>query len=106
MQAWWRKDIKLVLKKIYIKSTQTILFNLEILLFFGYSKAILFSKKIKKKYNDNFKYDEFFEYFKKGLSLLGKNKSKYKFSIWSCFGKFEFNSNNNKLANKDIIFRR
>ena len=106
MQAWWRKDIKLVLKKIYIKSTQTILFNLEILLFFGYSKAIQFFQKFKEKYFDNSEYDDFLNILKKGLSLLGKNKSKYKFSIWSCFGKFEFNSNNNKLANKDIIFRR
>lgn len=48
LQAWWRKAIKLGLKKKeYIKNTQTILFNLEILPFFGYSKAIQFYKKLK-----------------------------------------------------------
>lgn len=35
--------------------------------------------------------------------MLGENKSKYKFSIWSYFGKFEFNGNNNKLVNEDIL---
>ena len=51
-----------------------------------YSNAIKFYKKIKDKYNENSEYDEFFEYIEKNwLSLLGKDKSVYKFSMWSYF---------------------
>ena len=71
LQTWWRKAIKLGLKKKeYIKDTQTILFNLEIVPFMNYETACKFYKKIKNIYNDRNEYEEFFKYFEKNwLSL-------------------------------------
>ena len=105
LQAWWRKAIKLGLKKkIYIKNTETILFNIELIPFMDYSHAIKFYKKIREKYNDNSEYDEFFEYIEKNwLSLRGKDKSVYKFSLWSYFEKYDLEGNNKRLISDSVL---
>ena len=85
-------------KKIYIKNTQTILFNIELIPFMDYSNAIKFYNKIRDTYKENSEYDEFFDYFEKNwLSLRGKDKSVYKFSLWSYFEKFDLDGNSKRL---------
>ena len=111
VQSWWRKCIKIGLrKKKYLKSTQMLIFNLELLPFMQYEIANSFYLKLKNnKIFENDLYNLFFEYFEKTWfsPKIGKKKNnktvKYPFSLWSYFDKFKNKINKDNFYNVDDI---
>ena len=98
-QAWWKKANSLGLrKKIYIKDTRVLIFNLQRLAFLNYDNGIKLYKKIKsrKEYKDIENYLDFFDYFEKNWFPVNDKKNKiiqsstYEFNLWNYYNKLEY----------------
>ena len=79
MQSWRRKARNLGLrKKKYIRDTNIILFNLELLPFMNLKEARIFYKTIKDKFSINSHIENFFDYLEDTwLSLTDSDKTKF-----------------------------
>ena len=109
-QAWWKKANSLGLrKKIYIKDTRVLIFNLQRLAFLNYDNVIKLYKKIKsrKEYKDIENYLDFFDYFEKNWFPVIDKKNKiiqsstYEFNLWNYYNKLEYGGAQSELLLKD-----
>jgi len=98
-------------KKKYLKSTQMLIFNLDLMPFLEYETANNFYLKLKNNnIFENDLYKLFFEYFEKTWFILRLvnikiiNKTvKFPFSLWSYFDKLKNKINKNNFFNVDDI---
>ena len=104
VQSWWRNAGKFGLrKKNIVEKTRVVIFNLKLLPFLEESQAKKFYEKIIEEYDED-SFQPFYKYFEKTwLSLSKDNKSKFNFSLWSYYGKFDFQSSRKVIISKNVL---